>query len=129
MESTIELKVFALIIAIIFIIRIIISIILKKSAIKFSTKFYSNPIKKYLYLAFFLFGSFILLREINIYQYLIGFVTFGALYFDYFLSALVPDFIKKELISYISKVSVMWMFMLIGGLVSLAVILKYFLIF
>lgn len=125
MQSSEGIKIFALIISFIFIIRIMLSIFIKKSALKMSTNFYTNKFRKYLYLLFFLGGSIILFHELNIYQFMIAFVTMGALYFDYYNSGIIPNHIKKELLPYIFDAKKMWVFMFIGGIFSGWTILKF----
>ena len=118
-------KILALIISIIFLLRIVLALLFKQMGAIMARSFYRNSIKKYIYLLIFAVGSYLLLKELSVFQYLIAFVTMGALYFDFYHSGIVPEEIRKTLLPYISKPQHMWIFMLTGGAISIWVIISY----
>lgn len=121
------IEIIAVIIAVVLLIRIIFSLVDIESCYLITKKLYLNENRKYLYMILFIGGSIILLREINIYQYLIAFITMEVLFFDYYNAGVVPRKLKKHLFQYVSRPKKMILYIVIGIIIALSVIIKFIL--
>lgn len=114
----------AVFIAIVIISRSVYSIF-SKANIRTTLQLYFNNKMKYVYLVIFIAGSCLLVTRINIYEYFIAFITFGALFLDYFNVAVIPKHVKKLLYDEISTPRKMIVYIVVGLTISILVIIHF----